>query len=290
MTNRITFNVENMDTIRALDNYCKSQNISRSKAISALLQSTVPALNDITFYHQLGNELNRRLLSEIYRKDLPRREKTIQIDAVKYCQSVFENDLLVYKYYLLESNVDVKRDPSGCVIFDKVNDNEVGIYEQAHLDNICKVGIRIIKQCARKDQTHDYYSCYISLKRKFKFSVEKPNDNIPKYKRVINDGFFLYLKDVVCDGFFFDIEKTTIIKTINIFSVGINGVADTSKDSLVYCWIPIEYCGDCVVIVPVYRLDQLTKPILKNPNKMTLVLNNIEFTFPDYRNITPPKI
>lgn len=290
MTNRITFNAENIDTIRALDRYCNLHNISRSKAISALLQSTVPALNDITFYHQLGNELNRRLLSEIYRKDLPRREKTIQIDVVKYCQSIFERNLLVYKYYLLESNSDVKKDPSGCVIFDEVNENEVGFYEQAHLDNICKIGIGIIKQRAKKEQTHDYYSCYISLKRKFKFSVEKPKDNTPKYKRVINDGFFFYLKDVVCDGFFFDLEKTTIIKTINLFSVGIDGVAETSTDSLVYCWIPIEYCGDCVVIVPVYRLDQLAAPILKKPNKMILVLSNIEFTLPDYRNITPPKV
>lgn len=284
MTNRITFNIENMDTIRALDNYCNSQNISRSKAISALLESTVPVLNDISFYHQLGSELNRRLLSGIYYQDFPRRGKTITFDAVKYCQSIFNKDLLMYTHYLLESMKYVKEDPSGCLIRDGVNDNEIGMFEIDHLENISKKIITRIKHQEGKysNQTRDYYACYVSLKRDIKFHEKKLEDGTPQIKRVINDGVFFYLKNVISDGLFFDFTKIIFIKIIDLFSVGINGVAEASKEHAVYCWVPIQYYGDCAIIVPVYKLEQLASSISDKNNKLIIVHSKIKITHPDY--------
>lgn len=47
MPERITFNITNSETLRVVDEYSKTQKISRSQVIATLLDATVPILNDI---------------------------------------------------------------------------------------------------------------------------------------------------------------------------------------------------------------------------------------------------
>lgn len=65
MSERITFNVTNSETLRVVDEYSKKQKISRSQVISTLLDATVPVLKDINRYYQLADELKARLLSDL---------------------------------------------------------------------------------------------------------------------------------------------------------------------------------------------------------------------------------
>lgn len=65
MSERITFNAINSETLRVVDEYSKTQKISRSQVISTLLDATVPVLKDINRYYQLADELKARLLSGV---------------------------------------------------------------------------------------------------------------------------------------------------------------------------------------------------------------------------------
>ena len=50
MSERITFNVTNSETLRVVDEYSKKQKISRSQVISTLLDATDPRLKDNNRY------------------------------------------------------------------------------------------------------------------------------------------------------------------------------------------------------------------------------------------------
>lgn len=77
MSERITFNATNSETLRVVDEYSKTQKISRSQVISTLLDATVPVLKDINRYYQLADELKARLLSGVYQQDLPRQRPVL---------------------------------------------------------------------------------------------------------------------------------------------------------------------------------------------------------------------
>lgn len=64
-------------TLRVVDEYSKTQKISRSQVISTLLDATVPVLKDINRYYQLADELKARLLSGVYQQDLPRQRPVL---------------------------------------------------------------------------------------------------------------------------------------------------------------------------------------------------------------------
>ena len=83
MAKPTSINISNADTLRVLDGYCKARGISRSSAISSLLDATTPILKDITSHYQLADELNKRLLSGVYKRGVAPRQNTDA--AEKYC-------------------------------------------------------------------------------------------------------------------------------------------------------------------------------------------------------------
>ncbi len=122
MSERITFNVTNSETLRVVDEYSKKQKISRSQVISTLLDATVPVLKDINRYYQLADELKARLLSGVYQQDLPRRRNVVT--AEKYCMEIWESKLEVGKGMTLTVSM------ARCM-FANISDTTVGIMQLA---------------------------------------------------------------------------------------------------------------------------------------------------------------
>ncbi|PWD68055.1 hypothetical protein [Pectobacterium parmentieri] len=244
MVERITFSVTNSDTLRVVDEYCEKQGISRSLAIATLLDATVPVLNDVNCYYQLADELNTRLLSGVYRQDLPRRKNVV--DAERYCLEIFENNLLVGKMYDFDSASGILHVREKKRHYRR--DDHIGKVESRYIKDICDVAMRVNSKDAQ-------YACFIYAERIVFTDKKKSDDESAPIRLAAGDAFILMLKDVIYENLFFDLTGALFVNMIDLISSGTRGFSKTAKDPSVYCWVPILFSDKNAVIVPVHRTD-----------------------------------
>lgn len=260
MSERITFNVTNSETLRVVDEYSKKQKISRSQVISTLLDVTAPVLKDINRYYQLADELKARLLSGVYQQDLPRRRNVVT--AEKYCMEIWESKLQVGKGYDFDSvngKVHVREHKRHYR-----RDNAVGRVENRHIKELCQFILDRSEQDAR-------YACFIYTERIIFADAETSELSSSPVKFAAGDAVILLAKDVVFNEFFFDIGKALFINVVDLMSYGTSGIPETTGDPRVHCWVPILFSGKNAVIVPVYLIDPATAPTLRKPDNITVV-------------------
>lgn len=270
MAQPTSINISNSDTLRALDEYCKIRRISRSSAISALLDATVPILKDITNHYQLADELNKRLLSGVYKQGvIPKRNV---VAAEKYCLEIWKNKLHVKNEYEFDSLDRTKwlRSPRA----HRRRDKHLGKAETQHITGICKEFIQ-------REKSPVKYVCFVYVHRVFipdkelivfEHSVD-PNSHL---LLVAGDAVILLAKDVFYDEYFFDLSKAIIIDVVDLIPSGISGITKTLNEPSAYCWIPIMYSGSITVIVPVFKIDPDSTPKLKKPQSITIVYRTKE--------------
>ncbi|HHQ4663664.1 TPA: hypothetical protein ACSPZY_004142, partial [Aeromonas veronii] len=156
MAKPTSINISNSDTLRVLDEYCKTQKTSRSSAISALLDATVPILKDIASHVQLADELNKRLLSGVYKQGIIRRRNTVA--AERYCLEIWNNNLHVKNEYEFDS-----ADHNTYLRSKKPHyrrDKRLGKVETRHINDICREFILREKSPAK-------YVCFVYVQRVF---------------------------------------------------------------------------------------------------------------------------
>ncbi|MGI8465887.1 hypothetical protein [Pectobacterium punjabense] len=244
MVERITFSVTNSETLRVVDEYCEKQGISRSLAIATLLDATVPVLNDVNCYYQLADELNTRLLSGVYRQDLPRRKNVV--DAERYCLEIWENKLLMGRGYDFNS-------AGGELNFREKKrhyrrDNHIGKVESRYIKEICD-------SMMKANKTDAQYVCFIYTERIIFTDKTQSDEESAPVKLVAGDAYVLFIKDVIYENLFFDLTGALFVNMIDLISSGTQGYPQTAKDTSVYCWVPILFSGKNAVIVPVHRTD-----------------------------------
>ena len=184
MAKPTSINISNADTLRVLDGYCKARGISRSSAISTLLDATTPILKDITSHYQLADELNKRLLSGVYKRGVAPRQNTVA--AEKYCLEIWSNNLHLKNEYEFDSvNHDAylrsrKRHHR--------RDRRLGKIETRHINKICGEFIR-------REKSPVKYVCFVYVQRVF-----FPEKEILKKKYNINEkinfNFYSYYHDI----------------------------------------------------------------------------------------------
>ncbi|EDW4368874.1 hypothetical protein AA445_004870 [Salmonella enterica subsp. diarizonae] len=260
MSERITFNATNSETLRVVDEYSKTQKISRSQVISTLLDATVPVLKDINRYYQLADELKARLLSGVYQQDLPRRRSVVA--AEKYCMEIWESKLQAGKGYDFDSvngRVHVREHKRH-----HRRDNAVGRVENRYIKELCQSLLERSEQDAR-------YACFIYTERIIFADVETSEHSSSPVKLAAGDTVILLAKDVVFNKFFFDTGKALFINVVDLMSYGTGGIPETTGDPRVHCWVPILFSGKNAVIVPVYLIDPATASTLRKPDKITVI-------------------
>lgn len=260
MSERITFNITNSETLRVVDEYSKKQKISRSQVIATLLDATVPVLNDINRYYQLADELKLRLLTGIYQQDLPRRKNVVS--AEKYCLEIWENKLQAGKGYdfdSVKSKVDVREQKRH-----NRRDNAVGRVENRYIKEICQSILEKTTQDAR-------YACFIYTERIILTDKDVTEGSSSPVTMAVGNAIILLAKDVVYNEYFFDLNNAIFINVIDLMSSGTSGISETTKDPRIHCWVPILFYGKNAVIVPVYRIDSRSAQLHKNPDKITVV-------------------
>lgn len=271
MAKPTSINISNADTLRVLDEYCKTRGISRSSAISTLLDATTPILKDITSHYQLADELNKRLLSGVYKRGIAPRQNTVA--AEKYCLEIWNNNLHLKNEYEFDSvNHDAylrsKRPHYR-------RDRRLGKIETRHINKICVEFIL-------REKSPVKYVCFVYVQRVFfpeKELLENfdiPVDPNSPLVLVAGDAVVLLAKDVFYDGYFFDLSKAFIIDVVDLISSGINGITKTLNEPNAYCWIPIMYSGSITVIIPVFEIEPDNASKLKKPNVITIVYRTKE--------------
>lgn len=266
MAKPTSIHISNADTLRILDEYCKTRKISRSSAISALLDATVPILSDITSHVQLADELNNRLLSGVYKQGVIRRRNTVA--AEKYCLEIWNNNLHVKNEYEFDSaNHDAylrHKKPHYR------RDRRLGKVETRHITGICE-------KLIQREKTPVKYVCFVYVQRVFipeKEILEKFDQPVNPHSTlelVAGDAVIVLAKDVFYDRYFFDLSKAFIIDVVDLIPSGISGITNTLNELNVYCWVPIMYSGSMTVIVPVFEIDPDNASTLKKPNAITIV-------------------
>ncbi|HDO1331739.1 TPA: hypothetical protein P2Q98_004534 [Aeromonas veronii] len=271
MAKPTSINISNSDTLRVLDEYCKTRKTSRSSAICALLDATVPILKDITNHVQLADELNKRLLSGVYKQGIIRRRNTVA--AERYCLEIWNNNLHVKNEYEFDSANHNTYLRSKKPHYRR--DKRLGKVENRHINDICS-------QFILREKSPAKYVCFVYVQRVFipeKDLLKKfdhpANPNSPLVL-VAGDAVILLAKDVFCDGYFFDLSKALIIDVVDLIPSGISGITKTLNEPNAYCWIPILYSGSITVIVPVFEIDPDNASKLKKPNAITIVYRTKE--------------
>jgi hypothetical protein len=260
MSGRITFNIRTSETLRVLDEYSKSQGISRSQVIGTLLDATIPILKDVNRYYQLAEALNTRLLSGVYQQDLPQRRHVVA--AEKYCLEVWESQLLAGKGYDFDSVNGVMHVRERKRHYRR--DNAIGKVESRHINDLCQ-------SLLEKSALDARYACFIYTERKIFIDKEQQEAVPSPVKLAAGDAIILLVKDVVYGEFFFDLAGALFISVVDLMSFGTKGIPETTRDPRIYCWIPVLFSGHNAVIVPVYRINSQTEPTLKRPEKVTVV-------------------
>jgi len=245
MAKPTSINISSADTLRVLNEYCKARDISRSSAISSLLDATTPILKDITSHYQLADELNKRLLSGVYKRGVAPRQNTVA--AEKYCLEIWSNNLHLKNEYEFDSvNHDAylrsrKRHHR--------RDRRLGKIETRHINKICEEFIL-------REKTPVKYVCFVYVQRVFfpeKELLENfdiPVDPNSPLLLVAGDAVVLLAKDVFYDKYFFDLSKAFIIDVVDLMPSGINGITKTLNEPNAYCWIPIMYSGSITLLDP----------------------------------------
>ncbi|HHT8380687.1 hypothetical protein P2G82_13605 [Citrobacter braakii] len=260
MMERITFSITNSETLRVLDEYSRTQKISRSQVITTLLDATVPVLNDVNRYYQLADELKSRLLAGVYQQDLPRRRNVVM--AEKYCLEIWESKLQVRKVYDFDSVNGVMHVRERKRHYRQ--DKAVGRVENRYINDLCQSFLDMTDLAAQ-------YACFIYTDRIiFTDEGSKEEDSSP-LKLAAGDAVILMAKDVIYNEYFFDLKNALFINVIDLMSFGSNGIPETTKDPRIHCWVPILFSGKNAVIVPVYRIDPHTAPTLRKPDKITVI-------------------
>jgi len=156
MAQPTSINIRNSETLRVLDEYCKIRGISRSSAIRALLDATVPILKDITSHYQLADELDKRLLSGIYKQAIIPKRNTVA--AEKYCLEIWNNYLHVKNEYEFDSSNQTKwlREPRA----HRRRDRKLGKAESRHITGICT-------EFLQREKTPVEYVCFVYVQRVF---------------------------------------------------------------------------------------------------------------------------
>ncbi len=260
MSERITFNATNSETLRVVDEYSKTQKISRSQVISTLLDATVPVLKDINRYYQLADELKARLLSGVYQQDLPRRRSVVT--AEKYCMEIWESKLQVGKGYDFDSvngRVHVREHKRH-----HRRDNAVGRVENRHIKELCQFLLERSEQDAR-------FACFIYTERIIFADDETSELSSSPVNLTAGDAVILLAKDVVYNEFFFDTGKAPFINVVDLMSCGTGGIPETTGDPRIHCWVPILFSGKNAVIAPVYLIDPSTASTLRKPDNIAVV-------------------
>lgn len=260
MGDRITFNIRTPETLSVLDEYSKSQGISRSQVIGTLLDATIPILKDVNRYYQLADALNTRLLSGVYQQDLPQRRNVVA--AEKYCLEIWESQLQVGKGYDFDSTNGVIHVRERKRHYRR--DNAIGKVESRYIKDLCQSLLEKLNQDAR-------YACFIYMERKVLIDKEQQEEASSPAKLAAGDATILLVKDVVYGEFFFDLAGALFISVVDLMSFGTKGIPETTKDPRIYCWIPIFFSDHNAVIVPVYRINSQTGSTLKRPEKVTVV-------------------
>lgn len=266
MAKPTSINISNSTTLRILDEYCKTRGISRSSAISALLDATAPILKDITNHYQLADELNKRLLSGVYKRDsVPRRNV---VAAEKHCLEIWRDKLHVKNEYEFDSKNYYTYHLSKKPHYRR--DKRLGKVENRRITDICK-------NCILREKKPVKYVCFVYVERIF-FSenellglCQDPTNSDSNELLVAGDAVILLAKDVLYDGYFFDLSKAIIIDVVDLIPSGINGITKTLNEPSAYCWVPIMYSGSIAVIVPVFKIDPDSEPKLKKPQVITIV-------------------
>lgn len=259
MSVRITFNVKSPKTMQTLDEYCQRTGMSRSQLISTLLDATTPILNDINVHYQLAHEMESRLMAGVYRRDLQRKRNVVS--AEKYCREIWENKLVTLIYYDFDSS-------NGRVYArEHKRHNRTGKHlgkiEGNHIKELCERLFPMAKEGAK-------YAFFIYTSRHILCDKEDENSNPVRF--AAGDAKILLVRDVIFDDLFFDISKAFYTKTIDLMSSGVNGIPQVRNvvDN-VYCWVPILFSGDNVLLTPVYRIDPLAQSIRRKPDRVTIV-------------------
>lgn len=63
MSQRISITIKNESSLKAIDEYCHKNNLTRSAVIANILASACPLLNEINQHTQIVNELENQLFN-----------------------------------------------------------------------------------------------------------------------------------------------------------------------------------------------------------------------------------
>lgn len=252
--NRINVNISTPETLDALDNYKETRGISRSKAVSQILDACVHILKDITYHHVSANELENRLLNKVYRRDT--LQKRSGVAAEKHCLHIWHDKLQSAKLF----------DFDNCKSFNDVKqfkrhtrrDNGFGKVEHRHIENMCQ------NMMARSGANYAIFICFERGIRKY--------NNI---KVATGNGIALLANDYFYDEYKFDFEGAMLINVYDLIPSGITGIEEANKKLGVFCWVPIITYNNKVVIVPVYKVAPGTIPTQKKPQSITIVHSDV---------------
>jgi hypothetical protein len=252
--NRININLSTPETLDALDNYKNIRGISRSKAVSQILDACVHILKDITYHHVSANELENRLLSKVYRRDT--LQKRSGIAAEKHCLHIWHDKLQSGKLFDFDSCnslYDIKESKRHTR-----RDNGIGKVEHRHIESMCQ------KMIACSDAN---YAIFIYFER-----------GVIEYKNIkvaAGNGIALLAKNYFYDEYKFDFEGAVLINVYDLIPLGVTGIEETNKKLGVFCWVPIITYESKTVIVPVYKVDPGTIPTQKKPQSITIIHCNV---------------
>ncbi|MEH8123961.1 hypothetical protein Q7I34_19555 [Aeromonas veronii] len=235
------------------------------------MDATVPILKDITSHYQLADELDKRLLSGIYKQAIIPKRNTVA--AEKYCLEIWNNYLHVKNEYEFDSSNQTKwlREPRA----HRRRDRKLGKAESRHITGICT-------EFLQREKTPVEYVCFVYVQRVFipekelvKAFEHLADPNSPLLL-VAGDAVIILAKDVFYNEYFFDVSKAFIIDVVDLISSGVNGITNTLNEPNAYCWIPIMYSGSITVIIPVFKIEPDNVSKLKKPNAITIVYRTKE--------------
>ncbi|RSM21855.1 hypothetical protein [Aeromonas salmonicida] len=252
--NRLNINLDKPETLHVLDDYKNIKGISRSKAVSQILDACVPILKDITYHRNSANELENRLLNKVYRHDIPLQKSGVA--AEKHCLNIWHDKLQSARlidfdsYNGIDGIAESKRHTR--------RDNGIGKVERRHIESLCQ---RMIGCNDSK------YAIFIYFER-----------GVVEYKKgkvAVGNGIALLAKDYFYDEYYFNFEEAILINVYDLIPLGITGIEEASKKLGVFCWVPIITYENKTVIVPVYKVNPYIIPAQRKPNSIKIIHSNV---------------
>lgn len=278
---RLNINLDKKETLHALDNYKDAKGISRSKAVSQILDACVPTLREITNHHNSAIELDNWLLNKVHRGDIPRQRTGVA--AEKHCLSIWHDKL--QSGLMIDFDRNYGGDGMRAPRLHTRRDNGIGLIERRNIEGLCQklIGRDDINYAVFIYFERDIFE-HEEVRRDGTTSVKTTNPAIlPRpaktIKSAVGNGIVLLAKDCFYDEFFFNFDETILINLIELIPFGINGVTEACINSSVFCWVPLLAYNNKVVFVPVYKVNPLTRPTLRRPNSVTVVHSAVNSQF-----------